>query len=682
MKHRTPTRILATFLAFALVGCLTGDAGESGPPAAGKPRHTNRLAKETSPYLLMHAHNPVDWYPWGPEAFEKARKEGKLVFLSVGYSSCYWCHVMARESFENEAVAKLLNQWFVCIKVDREERPDIDHIYMTALQTFHEVNRIPGGGGWPMSMFLTADGKPIAGGTYWPADDREVDGEKAWGFKSIVKNVHAIYVKDPKRVEKDAERLAAFTRQALEGAVPGVALVDLNRKLVEAGVEALGERFDKTYGGFGSPARKFRGPKFPTVTDLEFLLQQAGRTKSAEVRNMVTLTLDSMARGGIHDQLGGGFHRYATERTWTVPHFEKMLYDNAQLAEVYARAYRATKNSLYRRTVEDILAYVKREMMSPEGSFYSSQDAETNHEEGRFYVWTDREIDAALRDKAENKLARQVFGADGPPNFEKEYHILTRYRPLAALAAGLKTPEDELRPRVAAVRRKLFEARARRPHPFVNRSALTAWSGLMIAGFAETGRALGEPVHVETAARAAEFVLKHQLTKEGRLLRTYAAQPGKPPAAQGPAYLEDYAFLVHGLLALHEATGRKTWLDRARALTDTMIRYHGDRKAGGYYFTANDHEKLFARSKDQYDGATPSGNSMALYNLVRLWQRTGEERYRAEAERGFKAFAGSMKAAPAGLTTMLRALDAYLSARQNPAPRGLPKEKARSAGSA
>jgi uncharacterized protein YyaL (SSP411 family) len=664
------SRLFASLSILALLVCLAGAATPADPPAAAKPRPTNRLAKEASPYLLMHAHNPVDWYPWGPEAFEKARKEGKLVFLSIGYSSCYWCHVMARKCFENEEVARLLNQWFVCIKVDREERPDIDHIYMTSLQTFFAINRIPGGGGWPLSMFLTADGKPIAGGTYWPPDDREEDGQTVWGFKSILKNVHKIYTKDPRAVEKDAERLAATTRRALEGALPGLALVELDRTLVRGAVEDLQERFDKVYGGFGAPGGKFRGPKFPTVTNLELLLEQAARPKSGDLLPMVTLTLDQMARGGMYDQLGGGFHRYSTERTWTVPHFEKMLYDNAQLAEVYARAYRVTRSPLYRRIVEETLAYVKREMMSPEGAFYSSQDAETNHEEGRFYVWTDAELDAALPDKADNRLARKVWGAAGPPNFENKYHIFTRHQPLAEVARKAKGSEDALRSRVVAVGKKLLDVRGKRPRPFTNKSALTAWSGLMIAGFAAAGRDLKEPAHVETAARAADFLLRHQLTKDGRLLRTYGARPGKAPAAEGSAYLEDYAFLVHGLLTLHQARGEKKWLEQARALTDTMIRYHGDKKAGGYYFTANDHEKLFARSKDQYDGATPSGNSIALLNLVRLWRTTREERYRAEAERGFKAFAGSMKASPVSLTTMIRALDLYLDTREAQALKG------------
>jgi uncharacterized protein len=662
MGLSSSARAFAGLVALTFSLGLTAPAERSlaaGPkPKGEKPRFTNRLAKETSPYLLMHAHNPVDWYAWGPEAFAKAKKENKLIFLSIGYSSCFWCHVMERESFANEGVAKLLNKWFVCIKVDREERPDIDQIYMTALLSLRD------GGGWPLSMFLTADAKPIFGGTYWPREDRMEDGDTYPGFKTIVTRVQEVWKKDPKGILKQAEALAQRTISNLESRTPGIALVALDRKLSEGGVEELKERFDPVHGGFGSPARKFKGPKFPTPPWLEYLLQVGARTKSADALKMVTLTLDKMAHGGIYDQLGGGFHRYSTERTWTVPHFEKMLYDNAQLAELYARAYRVTGKRLYRRIVEETLAYVLREMTSPGGGFYSSQDAETHHEEGRFYVWTDKELDAVLRDEPANKLFRKVYGADGKPNFEGKYHILTLSRPLAAAAKEAKMGEPELRKLLARLRQKLFEARSKRDRPFRNEVMLTAWSGQMIAGFAEAGRSLKEKKYLDAAARAADFVLKHQKTKDGRLLRTYGAQPGKAPKAQGNGYLEDYAFLVHGLLNLYDATGAKKWLAEARALTDVMVKQFGEAKAGGYYFTAHDHEKLFARTKDQYDSAQPSGNSVALRNLARLWAATGEERYRAEAERGFKAFAGSLKAHPQTLTAMLQALDIYLDAKE------------------
>jgi uncharacterized protein YyaL (SSP411 family) len=355
-----------------------------------------------------------------------------------------------------------------------------------------------------------------------------------------------------------------------------------------------------------------------------------------------------MAAGGIYDQIGGGFHRYSTERTWTVPHFEKMLYDNAQLVELYAQAFEATKNPVYRRIVEETLAYIDREMTSPEGAFYSSQDAETHHEEGRFYVWTDAELAAAIPDTAGLAFVKDYYQAK-QPNFEAKFHILRH-------AVGVDADHKKLDP----LRQKVFAARSKRDRPLLNTIALTAWSGEMIAGYAEAGRCLGERRYIDTAAKAAAFVLAHQKTKDGRLLRTYGAAPGQAPKAVGNGYLDDYAFLVHGLLNLHGATRDKKWLDDAQALTDTMIRFHGDEKAGGFYFTASDHEKLFARSKDQYDGAQPSGNSMAARNLVRLWSATGEERYRKEAERTFRTFGGSLKAYGPGLVTMAHALDLYL----------------------
>ncbi len=639
-------RLLSAALTFCFLGSIT--AQET------KPKFTNKLARETSPYLLMHAHNPTNWYPWGPEAFEKAKKENKLIFLSIGYSSCYWCHVMERESFNNESVAKVLNDSFVCIKVDREERPDIDHIYMTALQTLR------GGGGWPLSMFLLPDGRPIVGGTYWPREDRMVEGEKVLGFVSLLKIVANHWKDDAKAIEKQAEKMAAATEQALNSG-PGIAIVSLDRKLIEGIIEELKEEFDPEYGGFGSPQRKFRGPKFPTPPRLDFLLEVAGRTKDKDQLNMVTLTLDKMALGGIWDHLGGGFHRYTVERTWTVPHFEKMLYDNAQLAEVYAKAYALTKKPLYRKVVAETLAYVEREMISPEGAFYSSQDAETQHEEGRFYVWTDEELAKAITDKADLAFVRKVYGADQGPNFEEKYHILKLQKPTAELAKELKMTEDQLGARLTGLREKLLAERSKRDKPLRNEIALTAWSGQMIAGFAEAGRSLGEKRYLETAKKAADFVLKNQLTANGRLLRTYGAAPGEKPKAAVNGYLEDYAFLVHGLLILHEATGEGRWLDESKKLTDVMIRFHGDKK-GGFFMTASDHEKLFARAKDQYDGAQPSGNSMAARNLVALWKLTGEERWRDEAQRTFRVFAGALKSNGTGLTAMARAVEEWLDA--------------------
>jgi uncharacterized protein YyaL (SSP411 family) len=640
----------------AAIVCLGLAFSSLAQEPKGNPKFTNKLAKETSPYLLMHAHNPTNWYPWGPEAFEKAKKENKVVFLSIGYSSCYWCHVMERESFNHEEVAKILNESFVCIKVDREERPDIDQIYMTALQSIRS-----GAGGWPLSMFLMPDGRPIIGGTYWPREDKVIEGEKASGFMTILKAVRDGYKDHKDAFEEQAEKSAAATLLALTNVTGlGKVIVTLDRQMVKDIMEDIKEEFDPEFGGFGNPRRGFKGTKFPTPCRLEFVLSQAKRTGDKELLKMVTLTLDRMAHGGIYDQLGGGFHRYSTERTWTVPHFEKMLYDNAQLVELYALAFEHTKNPLYRRIAEETIAYVQRDMMSPEGALYSSQDAETHHEEGRSYVWTPKELDEALPDKDEAEFARAVFTDKGATNFEGKYIILTLPRSLAETAKDLGMPEAEFLKKFRDVRGKLLAKRNEREQPFLNKIALTSWSGQMIAALAQAGRSLGEPKHIETAKKAAEFVLAHQKSKEGRLLRTYGAAPGQKPKAAVPGYLEDYAFLVHGLLNLYEATRDKRWLDESRALTDVMLKYHGDDKNGGFYFTASDHEKLFARAKDQHDGAQPSGNSMAARNLVRLWKLTGETRYRDEAERTFKTFAASLKSYGGGMTAMAIALDQFV----------------------
>jgi uncharacterized protein YyaL (SSP411 family) len=623
----------------------------------GKAPPANRLARESSPYLLQHAHNPVDWYPWGEEAFARAKKEGKLVFLSIGYSSCHWCHVMERESFASEDVAKILNRDFVCVKVDREERPDIDNVYMTAL------NVLGRRGGWPLTMFLTADGKPIFGGTYWPPDDKEEDGQTYAGLKTILTRVQKLHAEKRKELEQQAERIAEGTRDALEGAARGVALIDPDRTLVAAAVDGIKEEFDPEHGGFGSPARRFRGTKFPTPPYLLLLQHEAARTKSKALAGMVDVTLDRMARGGIYDHIGGGFHRYSTERTWTVPHFEKMLYDNAQLCEVYARAYRQTGKPQYRRVLEQTLAFVRREMTSPEGAFYSALDADADGEEGKFYVWTAREIDSILGEK-DGAFFRKVYGASDEPNFEKKYHILRLPKSLAAQAEDGKTTEDALEGRLVPLRQKLFEARAKRPRPFLDAKVLTAWNGQMIAGMAEAGVALGDKGAVAAAGRAADFVLANLRTGDGRLLRTWGAAPGQKAAARLNGYLDDYACLIHGLLALHDATGEKRWLAEARALTDVMVQFHGDKERGAFFYTSKDHEKLFARSKDQYDGAQPSGNSLAAQDLVRLWVKTGEAKYGELAEKTIKALAVPLKTNPTGLTGLAQALAMYLDAKK------------------
>ncbi len=642
---------------FSLVGFvlfLFSAASLDAQPAQVK-KATNRLARERSPYLLLHAHNPTDWYPWGTEAFEKAKREKKLILLSIGYSSCYWCHVMERESFNNPEVAKLLNDSFVCIKVDREERPEIDYVYMTALNVLRQS------GGWPLTMFLMPDGRPLVGGTYWPREDKKFDdGQVAPGFMTILKSVRDAYKDAPADIEERAEKLAGATRRALANVGGlGIALVDLNGKLVDEVTENFREEFDPEHGGFGNLNRGFKGPKFPLPCRVDFVLRQAEKKNDAKLLKMVVKTLDEMAIGGLYDQIGGGFHRYTVERTWTVPHFEKMLYDNAQLVELYARAYRMLKTPLYRRVVEETLAYVEREMMSPEGAFYSSQDAETEEEEGRFYVWTPKELAEALPDPAQRMLVREVYST-AKVNFEKKFHILRWPKTPEAMAKDLKTTEADLMKALEPIRKTLYTVRAQRAKPLRNEIALTGWSGQMIAGYATAARELGEPKYLQTAKKAADFVLRHQRTAEGRLLRTYGSAPGQAPKAEGPGYLEDYAFLTHGLLNLHEASGEKRWLDSARELTETMIQHHGEKERGGFYLAAHDHEKLFARAKDQYDGAQPSGNSMAIRNLVRLAHLTGEERFRQLAERNFKTFAGALRAQGSDLAAMVHALDLFL----------------------
>ena len=655
MSHPARDRLGLVALLAVFLAVPTGVGADKPKPKDPKPKKANRLARETSPYLLQHAHNPVNWYPWGAEAFARAKKEGKLVFLSIGYSSCHWCHVMEKQSFSNEAVAKILNDHFVCIKVDREERPDIDNIYMAALHALGER------GGWPLSMFLTAEGKPIVGGTYWPPDDKVIDGRKLRGFKTILKLIHDTWKKKPKEMQEHANTVAKETARQLEGELRARPLFDLDRKLVAGAVEEVVAQFDKVHGGFGIPESGFRGTKFPTTPRLLLLQEEVARTAAKETAKVLDVTLDHMVRGGIYDQLGGGFHRYSTERTWTVPHFEKMLYDNAQLVEVYALAWKLTRDAEYGRAVRETLAFIERELTSPEGVFYSALDADSEGEEGTFYVWTDKELAALLPGK-DGALFRKVYGLDGPPNFEEKFHILTLPERLARRAEENKLSKEQLLKRLEPLKKKLFDVRARRPRPFLDTKVLTAWNGQMIAGYALAGQALGERKYLDTAAKAANFLLKTMRTRDGRLLRTYGAAPGKKAEARIAGYLDDYAFLVHGLLCLHDATRDKKWLDEARALTETMIKFHHDDKAGGFFYTSNDHEKLFARSKDQYDGAQPSGNSMAARNLVRLWVKTGDAKYKTLAEKTFKALALPLKSNPRGLTTLASAIGLYLDA--------------------
>ncbi|MDR3637686.1 MAG: DUF255 domain-containing protein [Isosphaeraceae bacterium] len=647
------------FLAGALALLVSANVA-SGQEAKNAQRPANRLARETSPYLLLHAHNPVDWYPWGPEAFARAKAENKPVFLSVGYSSCFWCHVMERECFENAEIAKLLNARFVCVKVDREERPDVDQIYMSAIQAF-------GGGGWPMSVFLTPDGRPFYGGTYFPPKER--DGIPA--FPTVLNGVADAWRDERAQVEKAAEQLTGMVRKSLAGAA-SKRRAPLSRALASAGRAALTEDFDPEYGGFGYNPQNARRPKFPEPGNLVFLLDQHRRDRKAKKSGdetpdkpaplaMVATTLDRMARGGIRDQIAGGYHRYSVSRYWIVPHFEKMLYDNAQLAEAHLLAFEATGDPRWQRETEDTFAFVARSLTAPEGAFYSALDAETRGEEGGYYVWTREEVKDVLGGGADGDAFNQVYGLKRDPNFEKGRYVLLEPRTRAEQAETLKTTPDALEKQLVPLRTRMLAAREKRPAPLRDDKVLTAWNGLMIAAYAEGYRVLKDERYKQAAEKAADFVLKTLRTPDGRLLRTYRAGQ-----ARLPAYLEDYAYLVHGLLRLHAATGDAQRLAQARTLADRMIADFADDAEGGFYFTAGDHESLLARPKTQYDGVLPGPNSLAVRDLVALGVLTREARYLDRAGRALEAFSGSMAQNPIGFPCMLLGLEEYLDARPTP----------------
>ncbi len=615
--------------------------------AAQKTGKANRLAKESSPYLLLHAHNPVDWFPWGPEAFAKAKKEGKLIFLSIGYTSCHWCHVMERLVFENEAIAKSMNENFVCIKVDREERPDIDDIYMTALSVYFRLSGSDQNGGWPLSMFLTPEGKPIAGGTYFPPDD--TDGRM--GFPTVMKRISDLWRDDQKALEQNSEVLTTNIRRVMSSKV---ALQDtpLTADLAGATAKYVADTHDSKFGGFDFNPARANAPKFPVPSKLALLLYAANRDKDDELRSKVTFTLDAMAAGGIHDHLAGGFHRYSTDRAWMVPHFEKMLYDNAQLADVYVEAFRQTKDPAYKLIAEDICDFVLREMTDKRGGFFSALDADSEEVEGKSYVWSEREVDQLLGSDAEAfKLA---YGMKDKNTFEVGY-VLHQAQPLDQVAAKLKLSPDDLDRRLNSAKQKLLKARNRRPQPMTDDKLLTGWNGLMIRALANAGARFDRADYLSAAERAAMFVITDLRDKEGRLHRSF-----RGTASPIKGYLDDYTYLVDGLIALHLATREQKWLNAASKLTDDQLELFWDDKNGGFFFTATDHEELLARSKDRYDSVVPSGNSVAVRNLIRLASLTGNAAYRDKAEETLKAAAGSMQDAPGGFANMALGLFEFL----------------------
>ncbi len=597
-------------------------------------KYTNRLINETSPYLLQHAHNPVDWYPWGEEALQKARAENKPILLSIGYSACHWCHVMERESFENEEIARIMNENFVNIKVDREERPDLDSIYMDA------VHAMTGHGGWPMTVFLTPDGEPFYGGTYYPPTPRH----GLPGFPQVLEGVAQAYRERADEVAQVARRLVEHlqaTQQLQAGVGP------LNDELLEMAYRQLRGNYDPVHGGFGV------APKFPQPMTLEFLLQYGHRTQNPIALKMVEQTLTHMARGGIYDQIGGGFHRYSVDAQWLVPHFEKMLYDNALLARLYLHAYQALNQPIYRRIAEETLDYVRREMMDEAGGFYSAQDADSEGEEGKFFVWTPAEIREVLGD-SDAEIILEFYGVTDQGNFEGK-NILHRPRDADVVAYRHRISEDELAEIVARSRQKLFEARSQRVPPATDTKVLTSWSGLMITAFAEAGRVLGRDDYRQVAVGAADFLLS-ALWQDGRLLHTYRAGQ-----ARQPGFLEDYAFLIDALLALYETTFEPRWLQTAVRLADQMIDLFWDDENGGFFTTGSDQEKLVARPKDLIESAIPSGNAVAAHALQRLAILTAQPDYQRRAVDILRLVRDVVEQYPSAMGHMLIALDFYLS---------------------
>ena len=642
MRNHRSTALAGVTLAFATLAIMGLARVSPGDEPNGKPKGpANRLARETSPYLLLHAHNPVDWYPWGPEAFARAKAENKPIFLSIGYSSCYWCHVMERESFMDPAIARAINAGFVAIKVDREERPDVDQVYMTAVQAFS------GSGGWPMTVFMTPDGRPFFGGTYFKPGD----------FTGLLKAVSDAWRDQRPAIEKDADSLADAVRRASAGPNRLLARVPLSRELARGGRVALAGQFDPDFGGFGfDPARPKR-PKFPEPVNLLYLLDQHRRDRAGKVEKpsgpdplaMALKTLDTMARGGIRDHLAGGYHRYSTLRDWSVPHFEKMLYDNAQLAEALVMAYATTGDARWKSEADATFAFVARTMTAPDGLFYSALDAESEGVEGKSYVWTRAEVEKVFGPGEDYAVFAHAYALDGEPDLEDGRYVLLEPKVI---------DDPALEARLVPLRAKLLAARDRRPAPLLDDKVLTSWNALMIAAYAEGARVLKVDRYKLAAEKAADALLATMTAPDGRLLRT--ARGGK---AKLPAYLEDYASLTLALVRLHAATGDPKRLAQARSLADRLIADFADRKDGGFFYTAGDHEALLARVKDPFDNAVPGANSLAIRALVGLGVASGEARYLDEAGRALDAFAPSLLARPAGSPLMLLALEEYLDAR-------------------
>jgi uncharacterized protein YyaL (SSP411 family) len=609
----------------------------------------NRLSEETSPYLKQHADNPVHWQPWGPEALDEARQSRKPILLSVGYSACHWCHVMAHESFEDEATARLMNDLYVNIKVDREERPDLDKIYQTSHQLMTRQ-----AGGWPLTVFLTPEQVPIFTGTYFPKERRY--GMPA--FREVLVAVEQYYRDKADEIrERGASLVEALGAMQTAG---GDDFAELSRAPLAAARERRAATYDAEHGGFGG------APKFPHATQLELLLAFGRRDRDEQALTMVTHTLDCMAQRGLYDHLAGGFFRYSVDGAWSIPHFEKMLYDNAQLLGLYADAYTATGTPRYASVASATAEWIKRDMQAPTGGYYSTLDADSEHEEGKFYVWTPAEFDAVLAPD-EAALAKRVFGLTGPPNFEgKHWHLYLAEEPQAA-AAALGLDVSSAGSLLEAARVKLLAAREKRVWPGRDEKLLVSWNGLMVAGMARAARALADPTLAESATRAVDFI-RAELWRDGRLRATY-----KDGRARFAAYLDDYAFLAHGLIELNQARWRDADLALARELADVLLEHFEDR-SGGFFFTADDHERLLVKPKPFVDEAVPAGNGIAARVLIALGHLLGEQRYLDAAERTVRAALHALESYPDAHATLLGALEELLAPPKLVVLRGTPDE--------
>ena len=616
----------------------------------------NRLINESSPYLLQHATNPVNWYPWDEEAFEAAKREDKPIFLSIGYSTCHWCHVMAHESFADEEVAGLLNKDFISIKVDREERPDIDHVYMTVTQA------LTGSGGWPMTIIMNPDKKPFYAGTYFPKNSR-------WGrpgLMELLPKIVDVWRNDRNKVNDSADRITRHVVSLGDDRPES----NLDRQTLNQSQAFFVQAYDPEHGGFG------QSPKFPSAHQLSFLLRRYHHTQNRQILAMAEKTLTQMRLGGIYDQLGFGFHRYSTDAQWLVPHFEKMLYDQAMLIMAYTEAYQATGNVFYARVAEETITYILRDMTSAEGGFFSAEDADSEGIEGKFYLWSPREIQKILGAE-EAALFIKVFNVKEGGNFEDagpghqiDQNILHLQKPLPQLAKELGVFENQLRRRLEDGRLKLFRAREKRIHPFKDDKILTDWNGLMIAALAKSGSVLDNQQYTAAAIKAADFILKNLTDDRGRLLKRY--RQGKAGLS---AHLNDYAFMVWGLIELYQATFEIKYLKDAIDLNQQMLSHFWDEQNGGLYMTADDGEKLFVRSKTIYDGAIPSGNSVAVFNLLCLGHMTASTGNLTKAERIIKSFSAKVEQHPAGHSQLMVALEFALNPNYEVVIVGQPQKK-------